>query len=142
MTRTFVIQVNRHISIATAATLIVLAVMLYVPATSSIRVVPALAQSSPDCANNGSNQANADVSRHSNTVGNQAQSQANQCAPLKCPIGNNGTATTEDFDNVTFESLEQANGDVSVSGSCFPSSEDEPSGNEEDQTAGEGVPPD
>ena len=85
MESTFVIPVNRHISIATTATLIVVAVMLYVPTTSSMRVLPAFAQSISDCANNGSNQVNADVSRHSNTQGNQAQSQANQCAPLKCP---------------------------------------------------------
>jgi len=139
MTRTFVIQVNRHISIATAATLIVVAVMLYVPATSSIRVVPAFAQSSPDCANNGSNQVNADVSRHSNTEGNQAQSQANQCAPLKCPTGNNGIATTEDSDGPGGENGESAS-EVAASGSCFPSGEDEPSGNEENQSTGEGVP--
>src|SRR5712691_11239454 len=141
MTRTFVIQVNRHISIATAATLIVVAVMLYVPATSSIRVVPAFAQSSPDCANNGSNQVNADVLRHSNTEGNQAQSQANQCAPLKCPTGNNGTATTEDTDGPGVETREGPE-DVAGSGSCFPSGEDEASGNEETPQAGEGVPVD
>ena len=139
MTRTFVIQVNRHISIATAATLIVVAVMLYVPTTSSIRVLPAFAQSSSDCANNGSNQVNSDVSRHSNAEGNQAQSQANQCAPLKCPIGNNGTTTTEDNDGPGGE-IHEGPEDVSVSGNCFPSGEDEPSGNEETPLAGEGVP--
>jgi hypothetical protein len=110
-----------------------------VPTTSSMRVLPAFAQSSSDCANNGSNQVNADVSRHSNTQGNQAQSQANQCAPLKCPIGNNGTATTEDNDGAGDE-IHEGPEDVSVSGSCFPSGEDEPSGNEETPLAGEGVP--
>jgi hypothetical protein len=139
MESTFVIQVNRHISIATTATLIVVAVMLYVPTTSIIRVLPAFAQSSSDCANNDSNQVNSDVSRHSNTEGNQAQSQANQCAPLKCPIGNNGTATTEDSDGPGGENGESAT-EVSGSGSCFPSGEDEPSGNEENQSTGEGVP--
>ncbi|MGC2669872.1 MAG: hypothetical protein WA220_11875 [Candidatus Nitrosopolaris sp.] len=86
-----------------------------------------------------SNQVNADVSRHSNTEGNQAQSQANQCAPLKCPTGNNGTATTEDSDGPGGENGESAM-EVSSSGSCFPSGEDEPSGNEENQSTGEGVP--
>jgi hypothetical protein len=64
---------------------------------------------------------------------------ANQCAPLKCPIGNNGTATTEDSDGPGGENGESAT-EVSGSGSCFPSGEDEPSGNEENQSTGEGVP--
>jgi len=96
-----------------------------------------IAQSSADCANNGSNQVNADVSRHSNTEGKQAQSQENQCAPLKCPLGNNGTATTEDEDihaEVAFESGQ--GGEVSGVGSCFPAGEDEPSGSEEAAEAG------
>jgi hypothetical protein len=124
-------------SIATA-TLIVVAVMLYVLATSSIRIVPALAQSSPDCANNGSNQVNNEVLKQSNTEGKQAQSQANQCAPLKCPIGNNGTATTEDSDGPGGENGESAM-EVAASGGCILSGEDEPSGNEENQSTGEGV---
>jgi hypothetical protein len=132
------IQVNRHTSIATTATLIVVAVMLYVPATSSLRVVPAFAQSSSDCANNGSNQVNAEVSRHSNTEGNQVQSQANQCTSPTCPTGNTGTATTEDGDLPLAETFPEGPGEVSAIGSCFPAGEDEPSGSEEASQADDG----
>ncbi len=130
---------NPHTSIATTISLTVFALLLYVPATSSIRIVPAFAQLSPDCSNNGSNHVNAEVSKHSNTEGNQAQSQANQCAPPRCPTGNTGTATTEDESTDMASDEGSPGGEVSASGNCFPSGvipEDEPSGSEESNAEG------
>ena len=101
------------------------------PSTVSIRhVVPAFAQvlSSSDCTNSGSNQVNADVSRHSHTEANQAQSQANQCTSPQCPTGNTGTTSTEDeSSSAEHEESSSPSGELSATGSCFPDGEDEPS---------------
>jgi hypothetical protein len=133
---------NRHISIATTLSLIVVAVLLYVPATIGSRVAPAFAQSSPDCANSGSNQLSAEVSRHTHTEGNQVQSQANQCATPKCPAGNTGTVTTEDNGAIPGQpegasgETQESLGEVLATGSCFPDGEDEPSPGMEESILG------
>jgi hypothetical protein len=130
-------QANRHTLIPITAALIVVAVMLYVPATSSMRFVPVFAQLSTDCANNGSNQVNAEVSKHSSTESNQVQSQANQCTspPPPCPTGNTGTPSTEDTGETSAEESQfEAAGEVVTSGHCFPEDEDEPLANEEFQS--------